>query len=42
VLRFHEGLPYEEIARVLDINVGTVRSRLNSVRWHVRSVFVRR
>ena len=26
VLRDIEGLPYEEIARVLDINVGTIKS----------------
>jgi RNA polymerase sigma-70 factor (ECF subfamily) len=42
VLRFFENLAYEEISRVLDLNVGTVRSRLNAVRWHVRAVFERR
>jgi RNA polymerase sigma-70 factor (ECF subfamily) len=42
VLRFHEELSYEEIARVLEINIGTVRSRLNAVRWQARALFHRR
>ncbi|MBI4863874.1 MAG: sigma-70 family RNA polymerase sigma factor [Candidatus Riflebacteria bacterium] len=42
VLRFFEELPYEEIARILEINVGTVRSRLNAVRVAARNAFGRR
>ncbi len=36
VLREVEGLEYSEIAQVLDIPVGTVRSRLNSAREQFR------
>jgi RNA polymerase sigma-70 factor (ECF subfamily) len=39
VLRFHEEMSYEDIARVLDLPVGTVRSRLNAIRWQARSLF---
>lgn len=31
-----QGLPYEEVARALDIPVGTVRSRLNRGRRHLQ------
>lgn len=36
VLRDIEGLPYEEIARVLDINVGTIKSRISRGREKLR------
>lgn len=42
VLRFFEGLPYQEIARTLEIQIGTVRSRLNAVRFSARALFGRR
>lgn len=41
VLRFHEGLSYDEIALALEVAVGTVRSRLNAVRWQARDLFRR-
>jgi RNA polymerase sigma-70 factor (ECF subfamily) len=39
VLRELEGLEYEEIARVLNIPVGTVRSRLNTARGVFRELW---
>jgi len=39
VLREMEGLDYEEIAHVLDIPVGTVRSRLNTARTRFREMW---
>lgn len=42
VLRFSEELSYEDIARALDVQVGTVRSRLNAVRFAARALFGRR
>lgn len=39
ILRFQQQLSYDEIATVLEINVGTVRSRLNAVREMARSLF---
>ena len=39
VLREVEGLEYEEIAEVLGIPVGTVRSRLNSARAQFRKLY---
>jgi RNA polymerase sigma-70 factor (ECF subfamily) len=36
VLREVDGFDYETIARVLDISVGTVRSRLYRARTHLR------
>jgi len=40
VLRELEGLEYSEIARVLCIPVGTVRSRLNSARAQFRDIWL--
>jgi RNA polymerase sigma-70 factor (ECF subfamily) len=40
ILRYFHGLPYEEIAQVLDIPVGTVRSRLNTAIKTLRRVLV--
>ena len=40
VLRELEGLDYEEIAAVLEIPVGTVRSRLNSARMQFREMWI--
>jgi len=39
VLRDIEGLAYEEIARVLDISLGTVKSRLNRARNALKARF---
>ena len=36
VLRFVENLSYEEIARVLDTNLGTVKSRICRARQELR------
>ncbi len=38
LLREMEGYCYEEIARILDVPVGTVRSRLHRARAHLREV----
>lgn len=40
VLRELEGLDYEEIAVILQIPIGTVRSRLNSARAHFRTLWL--
>jgi RNA polymerase sigma-70 factor (ECF subfamily) len=38
VLRAVDGLNYQEISRVLDLNVGTVRSRLHRARMELRDL----
>ena len=38
VLRDMEGMDYAQIARVLDIELGTVKSRLNRGRSNLREI----
>jgi len=38
VLKDFENLPYEEIAKVLDLELGTVKSRLNRARTALKEV----
>jgi len=40
ILRYFHELPYEEIAQILDIPVGTVKSRLNTAIKTLRGVLV--
>lgn len=42
VLRFHESLSYEEIARTLDLPLGTVMSRLNRARQKLKELMADR
>lgn len=39
VLHFYQGLPYQEIADVLDIPLGTVKSRINLAINALREIF---
>lgn len=38
VLRYTEGLSYEEIAQILDSNLGTIKSRLNRARAELKKL----
>ena len=38
ILRYYQDLPITEIAKILEINVGTAHSRLNTARKRLRSV----
>jgi len=40
VLRYYEGLPYEDIAQTLQVPVGTVKSRLNTAMQTLRRELV--
>jgi len=41
VLRDIEGLPYEEISKILDISEGTVKSRINRARAQLKDILVK-
>jgi RNA polymerase sigma-70 factor (ECF subfamily) len=40
VLRDVEEMPYEEVARVLDVPLGTVKSRVNRARLMLREILL--
>ncbi len=42
VLRDMEGYSYEEIARILNLNSGTVKSRLNRARARLRDLYLKK
>jgi RNA polymerase sigma-70 factor (ECF subfamily) len=41
LLRAVEGFDYQQIAQVLDLNIGTVRSRLHRARMQLRDLLQR-
>jgi len=38
VMRIYQEMPYQEIAEVLEINIGTVKSRINEAKSKIRSL----